>query len=299
VKDTLLDLIELAYTFAIGNSQWCKELAARAAEYNPYANASMLYLFRRNDSDTNLSLLCMTTTGLPRSYEEHWISEDHTTNSDGPAWFYRKGIRTATVSEIGTSHEPARAAARWLARLCSETFPDWFFLVASTGSSGVVLLAPMTEVLPLDARTRWASSQLGIHLRNASQLRQLSDFGSAVQQAIDGPAPGASATELSARSLWEGLLSGKWSFVQKVDDSRVQRYVVYPNPLGEPAPRALTERESTVIELVASGHTNSTVSRMLGISSSTVASQLSQAMRKLGIETRRELIWVHRLLSGT
>jgi DNA-binding CsgD family transcriptional regulator len=61
------------------------------------------------------------------------------------------------------------------------------------------------------------------------------------------------------------------------------------NPPQLTDPRALTERERQVAHLVAQGTSNKMIAYSLGISESTVATQLARALRKLGLRRREEL----------
>jgi two-component system response regulator NreC len=52
----------------------------------------------------------------------------------------------------------------------------------------------------------------------------------------------------------------------------------------------LTERERDVLRLVALGHTNAEVARLLGIAQRTVESHRTHILQKLGVRTRAELV---------
>jgi DNA-binding NarL/FixJ family response regulator len=62
---------------------------------------------------------------------------------------------------------------------------------------------------------------------------------------------------------------------------------------SERLPR-LTRREAEILELVAEGHSNAQVARMLWITEQTVKFHLSNVFRKLGVSNRTEATrWVH------
>jgi two-component system response regulator NreC len=64
-------------------------------------------------------------------------------------------------------------------------------------------------------------------------------------------------------------------------------------PPGSEPPRptkALTPRELDVLRLLARGHTNAEMSSMLGMSLRTVEAHRARLLRKLGFETRAQLV---------
>lgn len=65
-----------------------------------------------------------------------------------------------------------------------------------------------------------------------------------------------------------------------------------------PDPRALTARERAVVHLAVLGKSNKLIAYELGLSTSTVATYLSWAMRKLRVTSRVELIRLARQLAG-
>ena len=93
-----------------------------------------------------------------------------------------------------------------------------------------------------------------------------------------------------ALGMWTALVRGRWSTVDWFD-SDGRRYVLgIPNPPGITDPRGLTEREMQVLSYVFFGLTNKMVGYHLGISKGRVSTLLSSAMRKMGVETRAQLI---------
>jgi DNA-binding CsgD family transcriptional regulator len=98
-----------------------------------------------------------------------------------------------------------------------------------------------------------------------------------------------------ALALWRGFVSGQWSLVESVyTDNR--RYVMARR--NEPlAPRVLqvTPAEGRVLAVLAVGHSPKLVSYELGVSHSSVSTLTAAGLRKLGLQSRAELM---RLLSG-
>ncbi len=56
------------------------------------------------------------------------------------------------------------------------------------------------------------------------------------------------------------------------------------------APRGLTEREHQVATYAITGQTNKLIAYQLGLSKGRVSTLMSSAMRKLGVQTRAQLV---------
>jgi DNA-binding NarL/FixJ family response regulator len=63
-----------------------------------------------------------------------------------------------------------------------------------------------------------------------------------------------------------------------------------PNSPGVVDPRGLTERESQIAWMAAAGMTNKLIAYRLGLSTSRISLCLRTAMRKLGVQTRTQLV---------
>lgn len=88
---------------------------------------------------------------------------------------------------------------------------------------------------------------------------------------------------------WRAMVDGRWSLVDHFDRDGRRYYVARRN---EPQldDGALTPRERQIAGFAALGHSNKLIGYELGVSTSTVATHLSSAARKLGCKTRVELI---------
>ena len=94
------------------------------------------------------------------------------------------------------------------------------------------------------------------------------------------------------------------SFDHSVYFARAQRATVVMQPIAAPEPEsaALTNREREILKLVAEGHSNAQLARLLWVAEQTVKFHLSNVYRKLGVSNRTEAArWaqVHGLLSTT
>lgn len=192
---------------------------------------------------------------------------------------------------------------------------------------GVVLSFPYTEATKLAPRTRFQLRRLTAHIATALRLRSrtrgaISPEHPSVDAVIapDGGvkhaagAATAAATRLrlasavrdvehargrlrrtdpdEALALWEGLVNGRWSLVDHVESDGRRVVLIRRNEPGARDPKALSATERDVLAYAALGHSNKHVSYLLGVAPTTVSTHLKRAMRKLGLESRRELITV-------
>ena len=130
----------------------------------------------------------------------------------------------------------------------------------------------------------------------ATQAREsLSD---AVRR-IDHARSRAERDHQESLELWQGLAAGRWSLIDRIDTDGRRYYVAVANPSeGVPA-RSLTPLERQIVAMAISGEPNKVIGYALGFAASTVAGKLSEAMRKLGVPSRIDLIRVgKRLLAG-
>jgi len=187
---------------------------------------------------------------------------------------------------------------------------------------GVLLAAPTPARarVPREARARWVRVAVhvaaALRLRRAAARKEPSD-GAADEAVLDpsgrlrdatGEAahPGArealrravaAADRARGRSrgdddaidLWTGLVSGRWSLLDRFERDGRRFVVARRNPPGYEDPRALTGRERDVAASVARGRTLAFIAYELGLSRSTVAAHLARAMHKLGVTTRADL----------
>ncbi|MGM0556733.1 MAG: helix-turn-helix transcriptional regulator [Myxococcota bacterium] len=93
---------------------------------------------------------------------------------------------------------------------------------------------------------------------------------------------------------WEGLVDGRWSLLDIVDTDGRSYTVLRENPLDVRSTMALSERERQVAYLVGRGHHVKLVAYEMGLTPSTVRSQLRSALRKLNLDDRTGL---HRLVA--
>ena len=199
-------------------------------------------------------------------------------------------------------------------------FPD--------GEGGAIQFCSLSEA-PLETPRgdRLAWRRIGAHLAAGWRLRRRLGAGRAISEAVmtesgavlstTEPASsrraqrclsqhGAAMTlargelrreaPIRALELWRGLIAGRWSLVERREESGATVLVAYRNEpsLGRD-PRGLTERETAIVELVRTGASNKQVAYTVGLAPGTVATHLRAALRKLGLSSRVELARLQRL----
>jgi DNA-binding CsgD family transcriptional regulator len=93
-----------------------------------------------------------------------------------------------------------------------------------------------------------------------------------------------------ALEIWQALVSGRWSTIDWFDTDGRRFVLALPNPPQVSDPRGLTEREQQVVAYAAMGQTNKMIGYRLGLSRSRVSLLLRNAMRKLGVRNRTQLV---------
>jgi DNA-binding CsgD family transcriptional regulator len=112
----------------------------------------------------------------------------------------------------------------------------------------------------------------------------------AAAQAIDRARSKARSNEDEALDLWQGLVAGRWSLVDRFDTDGRRYLVARRNDPDVRDPRALTLRERQVLAYAAMGHPLKLIAYSLGLSLSTVSVNRRTAMRKLGLQHHADIV---------
>jgi len=98
------------------------------------------------------------------------------------------------------------------------------------------------------------------------------------------------ADPASALELWRGLVAGAWSLVDHWEAGGHRYLAAYRNPPEVRDPRALTAHERLVLHYAARGQTNKDIAFTLGLSTGSVATGVSEVLRKLRCARRSDLV---------
>jgi DNA-binding CsgD family transcriptional regulator len=234
---------------------------------------------------------------------------------------YRSGpcITTSEIFEASTTRYVSSDAMR-------STFGTEDFLVlvaANPDDTGCAVVAPASHKLRLRPakRTRWtrvaAHVAAGLRLRRcAHELTNVADRAEAVltpsgtiehaegdareRNARDalraaalsiGAARGRLRNDDSARalSLWQGLVSGRWTLIDHFDSDGRRHLLALRNESPARELAGLSTLERQVIGLLSISHSYKLVAYELGVSVASVGRAVQSACRKLGLRNRLEL----------
>ncbi|APR88599.1 hypothetical protein A7982_13948 [Minicystis rosea] len=95
---------------------------------------------------------------------------------------------------------------------------------------------------------------------------------------------------MAAIDLWKGLVQGRWSLVDRLEEKGATVLVAHQNDPATPDPRGLSPRERAIVELALTGASNKHIGYTLGLGPGTVAGHLQQALAKLRVGDRMELM---------
>jgi DNA-binding CsgD family transcriptional regulator len=183
---------------------------------------------------------------------------------------------------------------------------------------GVYVGALVAEPAPLARRDRSTWSRVAAHLVASYRLRRTAAAepdavitpGGKVEHAIEDArstsarealrhaalaidkarAKRSRVDEEDAVQMWQALVSGRWTLVDRLDSDGRRYFIARRNDPDVARHHALTRRERQVVGFAALGHSNKLIAYELGLSISAVAVYLDVAMEKLGVSSRADLI---------
>jgi len=232
-------------------------------------------------------------------------------------------VRVGGLEQILGAAHPVTRHFRATAR--NSGFTDGFTLFAQDGEgAGLCLSAPARAVDPFRPATLGIWRRAGLHFAAALRLRRKLAAGAARCEALvtpggaladaDGPFKddaglrGRLRTAVQrveqARSrsvrrdphraleLWQGLVEGRWSLVDRWESDGRRYVAVHANAPERRDFRSLTGPERTALHYVVLGASNKEIAFALGVPMGTAATWVRGATRKLGGRNRRDLIGI-------
>jgi len=118
----------------------------------------------------------------------------------------------------------------------------------------------------------------------------LADLRAAVRARETALARSRTGEPDNAPMLWKGMVSGRWSLLDRFESDGRRFVVALANENIPKDPRALTPREEQVAQLAGLGAPNGQIGYAVGISAECVSAHLHCALRKLKCQSRRDLI---------
>lgn len=233
------------------------------------------------------------------------------------------GSVTSTTSEVVYPLHPS--VAELVERSTDGRFRDILMVVCSSCSDRALFLAsPLVERRSVDPRKRQRLNRIAAHVGSALRLRSaiaefdLDDTGKVEAifkpdgTVLDarGAAAASSARELlrsavrrserargplryeepdDALALWEALVAGRWSLVDRFDTDGARMVVAVQNAPEVRDPRGLTPVELNAAVALGQGRSAKEIGYTQGISVSAVNNTLTGVKEKLGLSSRADL----------
>ena len=239
------------------------------------------------------------------------------------AYHRSTGLRSG-LAFVDSNPDMAGVARFYRQMFESQGFGDVLTLtVADPTTDGCVLVLPVRTPLALAAARRASWQRVAAHVCAGFRLRRKIETmrGAATEEAILSPSgkvehATGDATEAGNRrafreavlsaersrgslrkkapeealELWRGLVSGRWTLLDRFESDGRRYLVAHRNDPEVPDPRALTDRERQVVGYAVLGQSNKMIAYNLGIATSTVGVLLGRAAAKLGVKSRAELL---------
>ncbi|HEY1693816.1 MAG TPA: LuxR C-terminal-related transcriptional regulator [Polyangiaceae bacterium] len=320
----LVALVEASYDVDLPLDAWLERLAALASRLVPEGTATSAYTFDFSTAgDPQFSRFA--TIGWPDGAGANMSAVMQRMSVMKHAWMERMHIGlprpVGTLSEHygdDISQTPTYGVLRSIGGL------DAFGCIAAHPEGhGVVIAASLPRKMTLAPAVRQRWSRVATHLAAGHRLRlrgYARDDDHEDDAAVIAPsgsvvhARGATRSMTSrgslrdavraidrARSramrshpdeslaLWQGLVSGTWSLVERFESDGKRFFVARRNDPETAGPLALTRRERQVLAYAAMGHPLKLIAYDLGLSASTVAHHRASGMQKLGLRSAADL----------
>jgi DNA-binding CsgD family transcriptional regulator len=97
----------------------------------------------------------------------------------------------------------------------------------------------------------------------------------------------------SPAALWEVLVDGRWSLVERFESDGRRYFIARRNRPGARKHHALTANERQVVALAAIGRPSKVIAYELGLSEGTVSRNLARALEEMGLSSRADLLQLH------
>ena len=317
-----IGLAESAYRLDGGIDDWVAGIRDVAGGLLDQGLGVAVHTFRA--VSTALRTESVAVHGGPPEMEQIVRATNATASPEAVARTLGWGTTVSTMSEV--IFEALPEARRQFLESAQNTAADVLGVLVLCGEGrGVSISIPIRETRRATPTERLRLGRIGAHLaagmrlrRNLERAARLEHDGREAEAVLlpngtlcdatgdaAAPEPRARLREAVLRfeharkrelradpeslSLWEGLVRGRWSLVDRFD-SDGQRFIVArcnEPELGDP--RGLSKREHQVSEYIGGGHSNKEIAYEFGISQSAVANAVARAQRKLGLHSRTEL----------
>lgn len=314
-----IDVVEAGYRLEADEAQWFDGVLERIAPELPYNLGTMAITY--SFEGERLKLGRLVGRDCPQALLDFTRMMYESAPPDVSRAIRSSAGELRAFSEFARGVAPDEGASI-RAMMSAIGVADGFVVAYPDGDGGWIAFAALTEEpVRTFPRQRSIWRRVCAHLATAWRLRQR--FGSAkdlveavmspggrvlsasgeaasrasrerLAQAVDalGRARGELRTRdpIAAMDLWKGLVSGRWSLIERVESDGTTTLVAHENEPHTPDPRGLSPRERAIVELALTGASNKHIAYTLGLGPGTVAKHLQRASAKLGVDSRVELM---------
>jgi DNA-binding NarL/FixJ family response regulator len=315
-----ISVLEAAYSLDGDDPAWLAGLLDCVAREHWPDRISAAFTFELNP--TGVVVGDIRVHGPPWVYDRVRASMDGA-SAEGIDRTFRSGRVVNTISELVFGQIPADEAM--FKAVNADTAPDILGVIVHSGEGRGVLInlvldAPRAST-PAERRlwTRCAAHiGAGLRLRalspqmatlDADPIEAVFDGGGKLYDARQAAMSGTARERLrfavrqidrarsaagrqdsdASMAAWEGLVSGRWSLIDRFDSDQRRFVVAVRNDLRFPDPRGLSLRERQVAEFAGLGRSAKEIAYLLGVSAASVENSLRRAQAKLGLGSRLEL----------
>ncbi|WP_052494236.1 LuxR C-terminal-related transcriptional regulator [Nitrosospira sp. NpAV] len=315
-----VSLVEESYTLEDTDSVWLKRVLDRASPILARGSEPVGWTFNCTPTSFSLGSFSEGTSKalIYAARMSHALSTEKSLDLT-----YRTGVVIATASELVFPRLPDMH--KMFMKLLRGRVQDLLVINCQSGvSSGVSIgmLLKETSRATEEERRRWPkiAAHVGAAIRLRSKAAALTVDSPEVEAIFDsggslhdarGPAKDNDARENLRETVrriersrthagrmevdealgnWEGLVSGRWSMIDRFDSDGRRFVVAVKNDPAHPDPRGLTIRERQVAEYVGLGHASKEIAYTLGLSDSAITNCTARAQDKLGMASRTELV---------
>ena len=320
------DLLEYIYRIDVEPRQWQYRLADEIWQRLPLGPGFLSYEFDMREPGSSTGLGRVVGVGDIKDFAAQTVPVHESFDTE----LYRQlmeglGSHAATIREALEKLDIDSSVFAPIEQFIEPIgYHDiWGVCSMNPNGLGIVFAMPIIEAKEVIDVDRHAWTKVGVHIAAAHRLQRRLRRHPGFQDAegifradgkevqLGGPAVDEREAlahfirtvdksrahdyrsgDSSTLDVWEGLLRGRWSLVDHIDSDGTHFLLAIRNDPDTEAPQTLSRREAQVASYAAQGHMNKEIAYELGLAVSTVATHLSNAMTKLGLESRTELVWL-------
>ncbi|MBK7614241.1 MAG: helix-turn-helix transcriptional regulator [Burkholderiales bacterium] len=321
-----MNVVEAGYDLSLSPQAWLQQLLVRATPLMDRGAGVNAQLFRV--SATRFALEHVAVHGHMTAEQLRGFLASAPAEAINLVYRHGlpAGSLSESMFASTTGRPPSRPAEleRYFIEESPDNFQDSLGMTAHTGTGwGVVLAVPLPHPQGMAETERRHWKRVAAHLAAGLRLRLGIEQAALEEPAVEAvlvPDGKLKHAERSAQSpsaqqrlrdavravdrartrkhradteaalqLWEGLVAGRWSLVDRFDSDGRRFVVAMRNDPAQPDPRGLTRRERQVAEYCGMKRSTKDIAYLLGLSASAVGGALSEATRKLGLNSRTEL----------